>query len=79
MWWQYIIFAAVLVFLVYCFRVIVGHRTRLLTRKTDRTAESMYRDYADSNRKQRKYAAERGGQWRDDEGIRTDQADREDG
>jgi hypothetical protein len=68
MWWQYIILAAVLVLLLYCFRVIVGHRTRLLTRKTDRTAEDMYDSYADSNRKQRRFARDRGGQWRDDEG-----------
>jgi hypothetical protein len=55
MWWQYIVGAAVLAFLVYCFLVIVGFRTRLLTRKTDRTAESMYADYADPNRKHRKW------------------------
>jgi hypothetical protein len=52
--WQYIVGVAVLALLVYCFLVIVGFRTRLLTRKTDRTAESMYPDYADLDRKQRK-------------------------
>jgi len=31
----------------------------------------MYSNYADSNRKQRKYAREHGGQWRDDEGSTT--------
>jgi hypothetical protein len=66
-WWEYLIITAVLIFGIYCFLVLVGFRTRLLTRKTDRTAESMYTNYADSNRKQRKYARERGGQWRDDE------------
>ena len=71
MWWQYIVIAAVLILVVYCFMVIVGFRTRLLTRKTDRTAESMYSSYADSARKQRKYAREHGGQWRDDQGGRT--------
>jgi hypothetical protein len=53
-WWQYIIGAVVLAGLVYSFLLIVGYRTRLLTRKTDRTAESMYDDYADLTRKQRK-------------------------
>lgn len=71
MWWEYLIIAAVLIFGIYCFLVLVGFRTRLLTRKTDRTAESMYTNYADSNRKQRKYARERGGQWRDDEGSKA--------
>lgn len=71
MWWQYIIIAAVLILMIYSFLVIVGYRTRLLTRKTDRTAESMYSDYADPKRKQRTYARARGGQWRDDEGNET--------
>ena len=70
MWWQYIVIVAVLILVVYCFLVIVGFRTRLLTRKTDRTAESMYSGYADSTRKQRKFAREHGGQWRDDEGSK---------
>jgi hypothetical protein len=71
MWWEYIIIVAVLIFGIYSFLVVVGFRTRLQTRKTDRTAESMYSNYADSNRKQRKYARERGGQWQDDEGSKT--------
>ena len=62
MWWEYLIGTAVLIFVVYCFLAVVGFRTRLLTRKSDRTAESMYSSYADSTRKQRKYARERGGQ-----------------
>jgi hypothetical protein len=70
-WWQIIVIVAVLIFVIYLFLVIVGYRTRMLTRRTDRTAESMYSDYADSDRKQRKYARERGGQWRDDEGSTT--------
>jgi hypothetical protein len=37
-------------------------------RKNTRTAEDLYPLYADSIRKQRKYAKEHGGQWRDDEG-----------
>ena len=71
MWWQIIVIVAVLIFMIYLFTVIVGHRTRLLTRKTDRTAENMYDNYADSSSKQRQYAREHGGQWRDDEGSTT--------
>jgi hypothetical protein len=70
MWLQYLIGAAVLIGLDYCVSVMIGYRTRILTRKTDRTAESMYDDYADSIRQQRKYAAEHGGEWRDGEGTR---------
>jgi hypothetical protein len=66
MWWQYIIVAAVLSLLTYSFVVMVGYRTRLLTRKTDRTAQSMYDDYASLNRKQRKSAEAAGGQRHDD-------------
>jgi hypothetical protein len=70
-WWQYIVMAAVLIFVVYCFLVIVGYRTRLLTHKTDRTAASMYGNYAESSRKQQTYARELGGQRRDDQGSTT--------
>jgi hypothetical protein len=56
---------------VYCFWVLVGFETRVVSRKTNRTAESMYSNYADSNRKQRRYARKRGGEWKDDEGSET--------
>lgn len=61
MWWQYIVGVVVLAVLAYCFIVLVGVRTRSLTRKTDRTAANMYDDYADLTRKQRKLARERRG------------------
>lgn len=67
MWWlDDIVIPAFLIFGVYCFLVLVGFRTRMLTRKTTRTAESMYDSYADSPSKQRKYAIEHGGTWKDD-------------
>jgi hypothetical protein len=55
-WWQYIIIAVVLALLIYGFVTIVGYRTRTLTSKTDRTAESMYADYADVKPKPQKDA-----------------------
>jgi hypothetical protein len=70
-WWEYIIIAAVLIFGVYCFLVLVGFRTRLLSSRTNRTAESMYSSYAGSTRKQRKYAREHGGLRRDDEDSKS--------
>ncbi len=53
MWWEYIVIAAVLAFGVYGFSVLVRFQTRNLTRRTDRTAESMYRDYAEPKRRHR--------------------------
>jgi len=72
MWWlDDIIVPALLISGVYCFAVMVGFRTRMLTRKTTRTAESMYPLYADSIQKQRKYATEHDGTWKDDGGSKT--------
>ena len=72
MWWlDDIVIPALLIFAVYCFVAVVGFRTRMLTRKTARTAESMYPLYADSLKKQQKYAKEHGGTWKDDGGSKT--------
>ena len=67
MWWIYIIVVVVLLFGIYAFLVLIGFEKRFLSRKTSRTAESMYDNYADSDRKQRRYAKEHGGEWTDDE------------
>jgi hypothetical protein len=48
MWWQYIIIVAGLAFLAYAVALIAGVETRFLTRKTDRRAEDLYSDYADT-------------------------------
>jgi hypothetical protein len=61
MWWtDDIVVPALLLLGIYGFLVLIGFRTRMLTRKTDRTAESMYASYADPARKQRKQARRRG-------------------
>ncbi len=62
---------AVLIVGVSCFVWLVRSRTRRSTRNIGNTAESMYANYADSIQKQRKYAREHGGQWRDDEGSKA--------
>jgi hypothetical protein len=67
-WWLYVIVAAVLLFGIYAFLVLVGVETRILSRRTNRTAESMYPLYGGSLRKQRRYARQHGGEWTDDEG-----------
>ena len=45
---------------IYCFTVLIGFERRSLTRRTNRRAEDMYDQYADSPRKQRRYAREHG-------------------
>jgi len=66
MWWQYVIAAVVVILAVYGFISLVRFQTNRLTRRTDRTAQNMYDSYADSPRKQRRYARERGGEWRNE-------------
>jgi hypothetical protein len=66
-WWETVLFLMAVALAIWGFISIVGFRTRTLTRRTDRTAEDLYPDYADSARKQRRYAREHGGQWHDDE------------
>lgn len=66
-WWEYVITAMVLLAGICAFLVLTGSVTRFLSSRTDRTAENMYGDYADSLRKQRKYARRHGGQSQDEE------------
>ena len=49
MWWQYIIIVLGLVFLAYAVALIAGVETRFLTRKTDRRAEDLYPNFADTS------------------------------
>jgi hypothetical protein len=65
MWWQILIGAVVVIAVVYAFLTLVRFQTRSLSRKTDRTADDLYDSHADSLRKQRRYAQERGGEWKD--------------
>lgn len=64
-WWEALIFFAVVIVAIWGFLSMVGLRTRSLSRRTDRTAQDMYDQFADSPRKQRRYARDHGGQWRD--------------
>ena len=50
---------------IYAFIELVGWRTRWMSHRTSRTAENMYDQYADSPRRQRRYAQEHGGSWPD--------------
>lgn len=63
-WWGTVLFLAAVVLAIWGFLSIVGFRTRTLTRKTDRRAEDLYRNYAGSRREQHRYAHDHG-VWRD--------------
>jgi hypothetical protein len=62
-WWEATLFFAAVILAVWGFASLVGFRTRTLTRRTDRTAQDLYGQYADSPRKQRRYARQHGGDW----------------
>jgi NADH:ubiquinone oxidoreductase subunit 3 (subunit A) len=66
MWWQILIGAAVVIIVGYAILTLVRFQTRLLTRRTSRTANDMYDSYADPLRQQRRYTQERGGEWKDE-------------
>ena len=63
-WWEILIVIVVVVLAIWGFASMVGLQTRTLTRRTSRRAEDEYDRFADSPRKQRRYAKEHGGEWR---------------
>ena len=65
-WWIYVVVVLLLVAGIYAFLQVVGFRTGMLTRRSTRTAESMYENYADPPGKQKRHARRRDGEWRDD-------------
>jgi hypothetical protein len=66
-WWGYVAFSLAVVTAVWGFGSLVNLETRILTHRTDRTAEDLYDKYADSARKERRYAKRHGGQWHEEE------------
>jgi hypothetical protein len=62
MWWVYIVVPALLILGGYGFAVLVGFETRMLTRKTSRSAENMYGGHAQLTRKQRRQARQHSGE-----------------
>jgi hypothetical protein len=65
-WWEITLFFAAVILAIWGFASLVGVRTRSLSRHTDRSAQDMYGQFADSPRKQRKYARQHGGEWRNE-------------
>jgi hypothetical protein len=74
MWWLDIVIPVLMIFAVYGFLLIVGVNVNWLTRRSYNTVDDVYDRYADSPRKQRKYARAHGGQWKDD--TSSEHADR---
>ena len=60
-WWETLLFIAAVLLAIWGFASIVGFRTRTLTRRTDRTAENMYDNFAGAPHKQRGHVREHGG------------------
>ncbi len=63
--WLDVVIVALFVVGIYSFAVLCGWQTRLISRRTNRRAEDMYDDYADSSRTQRRYAKQHEGTWQD--------------
>ncbi len=74
--WIDIVIAALLLFAGYAFFQLVGARTRAAARRSDRRAEDLYPQFADSPRKQQRYAREHGGTWSEDTGAGASGPDR---
>lgn len=51
MWWLYVIVVVLLLFGIYSFLSLAGLEKHWLTRRTNRTAESMYDSYADGRKR----------------------------
>jgi hypothetical protein len=66
-WWGYVLFLMAVAVAIWGFISLTGFRTMILTRKSHRTAENLYSNFADSPAKQRRYAREHGGEWHDEE------------
>ena len=66
--WLDIVIVALFIFAGYAFLKLIGFQTGRLSRRSKRTAENMYDQYADSPRQQRRYAQEHGGTWSEHDG-----------
>jgi hypothetical protein len=65
-WWEAVLFFVAVIVAIWGFLIMVGVETRFWTRGHGRTAQDMYDQFADSSRKQRRYARRHGGEWRNE-------------
>ena len=68
-WWDYVIVVGMLLIGISAFVALSTYLGRVLSQGSSPTADSMYGNYADSLRKQRRYARQHGEEWEDDEGA----------
>jgi hypothetical protein len=66
--WGYVLFVIAVGAAIWGFISLTKFQTDFLSRKTYRTAENYYQDFADWWGKQRRYAREHGGEWQGEEG-----------
>jgi type II secretory pathway component PulL len=64
--WLDVAIVALFIVGIYCFAVLTGWQTRLISRRTKRRAEDMYDQYADSPHRQRRYDKQHGETRQDD-------------
>jgi hypothetical protein len=63
--WLDVVIVALFVVGIYSFAVLCGWQTRLISRRTNRRAEDLYGQYADSGHRQRRPGKEHSGNWQD--------------
>lgn len=68
-WWDYVIVVAVLLAGISAFVALSAYMGRVLSHGDSREADTMYGNYADSLRKQRRYARQHSGQRADEGGT----------
>jgi hypothetical protein len=72
-WWGYVLFLIAIAAAIWGFISLIEFSRKILSRETYdsyRTAENFYSNFADSPARQRRYAREHGGEWRDGENPR---------
>jgi hypothetical protein len=57
-WWEAVLFLIAVALAVWGFISLARFDTRLVTRRTNRSAEDLYSSHANLSRKQRRYARE---------------------
>ena len=68
-WWDYVMVVGAFLIGIFAFWALSRSLGRALSQGSSPVADSMYGNYADSLRKQRRYARQHGGEWKDDEGA----------
>ena len=68
-WWDYVIVVGVLLIGISAFVALSAYMGRILSQEDSPAADTMYDNYADSLRKQHRYARQHGGERKDEGGT----------